>query len=33
MNFKELGLDDDLVDILNKSGIKTPTEIQEKVSV
>lgn len=30
MNFKELGLDDDLVDILNKSGIKTPTEIQEK---
>ncbi|MGV3025889.1 DEAD/DEAH box helicase [Clostridium thermobutyricum] len=30
MNFKELGINNTLIDVLNKNGIKTPTEIQEK---
>ncbi|WP_297636916.1 DEAD/DEAH box helicase [uncultured Clostridium sp.] len=30
MNFKELKIDEDLVLVLNKNGINTPTEIQEK---
>lgn len=30
MNFKELGINDDIIRILKKSGIVEPTEIQEK---
>ncbi|ENZ02094.1 hypothetical protein HMPREF1092_01329 [Clostridium thermobutyricum] len=30
MNFKELGINNTLIDVLNTNGIKTPTEIQEK---
>lgn len=34
MNFKELGISEDIVKLLNKSGITTPTEIQkESISV
>ena len=29
-NFKELGIKQDLIDLLSKNGIKTPTPIQEK---
>lgn len=29
MNFKQLGINDDLIKIINKSGITTPTPIQE----
>ncbi|MGL4910846.1 MAG: DEAD/DEAH box helicase [Romboutsia sp.] len=30
MNFKELGISEDIVKLLNKSGITTPTEIQKQ---
>lgn len=30
MNFKNLGINDNLIDILNNSGIKIPTEIQKE---
>lgn len=30
MNFKELGINNNIIETLNKNGIKTPTEIQEK---
>lgn len=30
MNFKELGISENLITILNKSGIKTPTDIQNQ---
>lgn len=29
MNFKDLGISNDIENILNKSGIKTPTPIQQ----
>ena len=30
MNFKQLGLSDDLINILKNTGITTPTKVQEQ---
>lgn len=30
MKFEDLGISEDIIKILRNSGIKTPTEIQEK---
>ena len=30
MNFKDLGINDDILNILNTNGITTPTPIQEE---
>ncbi len=30
MNFRELGIKEDILNILNKNGITTPTPIQEE---